>query len=84
MRVRPDGFRGSGQNAIFVWDEKTVFRTLLLGRGSGTRTLEIFGLGTDGRYTRARAGEICEVPGGPGLSFNLSGLWAETERLTDE
>jgi Uma2 family endonuclease len=48
------------------------------------RTFEIFELGADGRYTRALGaaeGAISMVPGCEGLSLDLDGLWAETERL---
>jgi len=51
------------------------------------RTLEIFELGADGRYARALEaadGQLDDVAGCPGLSLNLSELWAETDRLTDD
>jgi Uma2 family endonuclease len=51
------------------------------------RTLEVFELGTDGRYVRAHAaadGIVAEVPGCPGLTLDLDALWAEVDRLGPE
>lgn len=51
------------------------------------RTVEIFELGADHRYTRAlgaTVGRLDDVPGCPGLSLDLSELWAETDRLADD
>jgi Uma2 family endonuclease len=48
------------------------------------RTLEIFELAGDGRYAQALGaadGVVGEVPGCDGLSLDLDGLWAETDRL---
>ncbi|MEO5726949.1 MAG: Uma2 family endonuclease [Byssovorax sp.] len=48
------------------------------------RTLEIFELGADGRYTRAvgvTGGVVDPVPGCEGLSLDLEPLWALIERL---
>ena len=47
------------------------------------RTLEVFELGADGRYTQAlgAADGVVSVPGCDGLSLDLDGLWAEAERL---
>ena len=48
------------------------------------RTVEMFELGADRRYARALGaaeGLLGDVPGCPGLSLNLSDLWAETDRL---
>lgn len=50
------------------------------------RSLEIFELGHDGRYTRALGateGVLSEVPGCPGLTLSLSELWAEIDRLAE-
>ena len=46
-------------------------------------TLEVFELGTDGRYVRALGatdGRV-EIPGAPGLSIDLDALWATLQRL---
>lgn len=48
------------------------------------RTLEIFELGSDGRYARARGavdGVLEEVPGCEGLRLDLDALWTEVDRL---
>jgi Uma2 family endonuclease len=48
------------------------------------RTLEIFELGTDGRYALARGaadGLVADVPGCDALTLDLDALWAETEQL---
>lgn len=48
------------------------------------RTLEMFELGTDGRYVRALAaadGKVQGVPGCGELVLDLDALWAEVERL---
>jgi Uma2 family endonuclease len=48
------------------------------------RTLEIFELGADGRYTRAvgvTEGVVDPVPGCEGLSIDLDALWALADRL---
>jgi Uma2 family endonuclease len=48
------------------------------------RTLEIFELGTDGRYVRAlgaTAGVVSPVPGCEGLALDLDTLWAEIDEL---
>jgi Uma2 family endonuclease len=50
------------------------------------RSLEIFELGRDGRYTRALGateGMLSEVPGCPGLTVCLADLWAEIDRLAE-
>ena len=50
------------------------------------RSLEIFELGRDGRYTRALGateGMLSDVPGCPGLTVSLSDLWAEIDRLAE-
>jgi Uma2 family endonuclease len=50
------------------------------------RSLEIFELGADGRYTRALGateGVLSEVPGCAGLTLGLSDLWTEIDRLGD-
>jgi Uma2 family endonuclease len=49
------------------------------------RTVEIYELGNDGRYTRALGaseGVIAKVPGCDGLQMDLTALWARTDRLT--
>jgi len=51
------------------------------------RTLEVLELGADGRYVfalSAESGPVLEVPGCPGLTFNLDELWAEIDRLGAE
>jgi Uma2 family endonuclease len=50
------------------------------------RSLEIFELGTDGRYIRARAAVAgaVEVPGCADLSLDLDALWREVDRLGPE
>lgn len=50
------------------------------------RTLEIFELGADGRYARARAGAegTIDVPDCPELKIDLDALWAEVDRLPPE
>jgi Uma2 family endonuclease len=48
------------------------------------RTLELFELGTQGRYTRALGatkGRIDVVPGCAGLALDLDALWSEIDRL---
>lgn len=47
------------------------------------RTLEIFELGADGRYTRALGASqgAIDVPGCPELRLDLDDLWAEVDRL---
>jgi Uma2 family endonuclease len=48
------------------------------------RTVEIFELGADGRYTLAAAaadGKIDPVPGCEGLVLDVDALWAELDRL---
>jgi Uma2 family endonuclease len=48
------------------------------------RTLEVFELGGDHRYTRALGATdalLGDIPGCPGLSLDLAQLWAETDRL---
>ncbi len=48
------------------------------------RTLEIFELGADGRYTRAVGvtdGIVDLVPGCEGLSIDVDALWALVDRL---
>ena len=50
------------------------------------RTLEIFELGADGRYTRAvgvTGGVVDPVPGCEGLSIDVDALWALVERLEE-
>jgi Uma2 family endonuclease len=51
------------------------------------RTVEMFELGSDGRYVRALAaagGVLADVPGCEGLTLELDSLWAELDRLEDE
>ncbi len=50
------------------------------------RTLEIFELGTDGRYARAVGASegAIDVPGCPELRLDLDALWAEVDRLGPE
>jgi Uma2 family endonuclease len=51
------------------------------------RTLEIFELGADGRYTRAvgvTGGVVDPVPGCEGLSMDLEALWALVDQLEAE
>jgi len=50
------------------------------------RTLEVFELGTDGRYVRALAAADGDVtpPGCDGLVMPLGGRWSEIERLVEE
>jgi Uma2 family endonuclease len=48
------------------------------------RTVEIYELGSDGRYTRAWAasdGTTTNVPGCDGLLMNLDALWARVDKL---
>lgn len=48
------------------------------------RSLEIFELGTDGRYARALAassGTLDAIPGCPELALDLDALWARTDEL---
>lgn len=48
------------------------------------RTVEVYELGADGRYTRALAasdGVMTRVPGCEGLVVNLDALWARVDRL---
>jgi hypothetical protein len=49
--------------------------------------IEMFELGSDGRYVRALAaagGVLSDVPGCEGLTLELDSLWAELDRLEDE
>ncbi len=51
------------------------------------RSLEIFELGADGRYARARGvtgGRVEDVPGFEDLGLDLDALWAEIDRLEAE
>jgi Uma2 family endonuclease len=51
------------------------------------RILEIYELGTDGRYARACAATdamLTDVPGCPGLTIALPALWARLDRLQAE
>jgi Uma2 family endonuclease len=51
------------------------------------RTIEMFELGPDGRYVHvlgATEGRLPQVPGCPGLSFDLDELWCEIDRLGPE
>jgi len=51
------------------------------------RSLEIFVLGSGGRYVHALgagAGRLAEIPGCEGLALDLDALWAEVERLGPE
>ncbi len=51
------------------------------------RSLEIFELGTDGRYVHALGateGVVSEVPGCVGLTIDLAGLWSEVDRLESD
>jgi Uma2 family endonuclease len=51
------------------------------------RSLEIFALGSGGRYVRALGagvGRLAEIPGCEGLALDLDALWAEVERLGPE
>ena len=51
------------------------------------RSLEIFELGSDGRYARARgatSGRVEDVPGFEELDLDLDALWAEIDRLEAE
>ena len=52
----------------------------------GARTLEIFELGTDGRYARALGASegTIDVPSCPDLRLDLDALWAEIDRLGPE
>jgi Uma2 family endonuclease len=48
------------------------------------RSFEIFELGPDGRYARARGatgGQVADVPGFEGMVLDLDGLWVEIDRL---
>jgi Uma2 family endonuclease len=47
------------------------------------RTLEVFELGADRRYVRAKSasGGRVKIPGYPGLALDLDGLWAELDSL---
>ena len=48
------------------------------------RSFEVWELGADGRYARARSatsGMVTEVPGCEGLVVDLDALWAEVDRL---
>ena len=48
------------------------------------RSLEVLELGPDGRYVRALAatsGRVEEIPGCPGLAFDLYALWAKVDSL---
>jgi Uma2 family endonuclease len=48
------------------------------------RTLEVYELGADGRYARARGasgGRVEGLPGCPDLVVDLDVLWAEVDRL---
>lgn len=50
------------------------------------RSLEIFELGTDGRYARAlgaSSGTLEDVPGCPGLAVDLDALWAQVDELEE-
>lgn len=50
------------------------------------RTLEIFELGPNGRYTHALAitdGTIMSPPGCEGLTLNVDSLWSELDRLME-
>ena len=52
--------------------------------GPALRTLEIFELGADGRYTLALAaadGALSSVPGCDDLALDLDVLWAEADRV---
>lgn len=51
------------------------------------RTLEVFELGGDGRYSRALGaadGKVAEVPGCAGLGLDLDELWSRVDRLEAE
>lgn len=51
------------------------------------QSLEIFELGTDGRYAQAlgaTAGALEEIPGCEGLRLDLDALWQEIDRLADQ
>lgn len=51
------------------------------------RTIHVFELGADGRYTLAAAasdGTIDPVPGCEGLALDLDALWAEVDRMAPE
>lgn len=51
------------------------------------RTLELFELGADGRYVRARAaadGKLDGISGLEGLTLDLDALWSEVDRLGTE
>jgi hypothetical protein len=53
--------------------------------GELVRSLEIWELGADRRYVRARtatSGRVDRVPGCEGLVVDLDALWAEVDRLT--
>ena len=48
------------------------------------RSFEVWELGADGRYIRARAaiaGNVADIPGCDGLIVDLDALWAEVDRL---
>jgi Uma2 family endonuclease len=48
------------------------------------RSFEVWELGADGRYARARSatsGTVQEIPGCEGLVVDLDALWAEVDRL---
>jgi Uma2 family endonuclease len=48
------------------------------------RSFEVWELGGDGRYVRARSalsGRVLDVPGCDGLTVDLDALWAEVDRL---
>lgn len=50
----------------------------------GTRMLEVFELGSDGRYARAFGaadGRCTDIPGCPDLVLDLDALWAEIDQL---